>query len=252
MGKQGNASHSGLSFFPLSPFSFHIFTPAFSFAVCCLGLSAFLTQLALMREFVSAFSGNELVFGIVLGNWMLLTGIGSTLGKTVSRLRRPIATFLIAQLLIALLPIADVFLLRWLRNVVFLHGVEVGVTETVASCFVLLAPYCLVTGYILTVACQIAAAAVRPRACYRTFRLGAAEIGRVYLLDNLGNVLGGIAFLVVFVHLLSHFGMLYVAGGAEPAVGRACGGNNRQAFFCGRGGRCPCGDLRRCGVARPG
>ena len=213
MGKKGNALHSGLSFFPLSRFSFHIFTPAFSFAVCCLGLSAFLTQLALMREFVSAFSGNELVFGIVLGNWMLLTGIGSTLGKTVSRLRRPIATFLVAQLLIALLPIADVFLLRWLRNVVFLHGVEVGVTETVASCFVLLAPYCLVTGYVLTVACQIAATAVRPeRDAASGSDSAAAEIGRVYLLDNLGNVLGGIAFLVVFVHLLSHFGMLYVAG----------------------------------------
>ena len=106
-------------------------------AVCCLGLSAFLTQLVLMRELLSAFSGNELVFGIVLGNWMLLTGIGSTLGKTASRLRSPITVFIVAEVLIALLPIADVFLLRWLRNVVFLRGAEVGVTETVASCFVL-------------------------------------------------------------------------------------------------------------------
>ena len=198
------------------------FSPAsaFSFAVCCLGLSAFLTQLTLMREFVSVFSGNELVFGIVLGNWMLLTGVGSTLGKTVARLRSPITTFLVAQFLIALLPIADVFLLRWLRNVVFLHGVEVGVTETVASCFVLLAPYCLVTGYALTVACQVAATAFRkppqshdsPECGAIRSETSAAEIGKVYLLDNLGNVFGGIVFLVVFVHLLSHFGMLYFAG----------------------------------------
>jgi spermidine synthase len=181
----------------------------FSLAVCCLGLSAFLTQLTLMREFVSGFSGNELVFGIVLGNWMLLTGIGSTLGKTASRLRSPIVAFLIAQFLIALLPIADVFLLRWLRNVVFLTGVEVGVTETVASCFLLLAPYCLVTGYALTTACQIAATAFRRPELADS---AAVEIGRVYLLDNLGNVFGGIAFLAVFAYLLSHFGMLYVAG----------------------------------------
>ncbi|MGA7699553.1 MAG: hypothetical protein WCB27_08105 [Thermoguttaceae bacterium] len=209
MGKKGNASHCGLSLFPLSPFAFHTSTHIFSFAVCCLGLSAFLTQLTLMREFVSVFSGNELVFGIVLGNWMLLTGVGSTLGKTAARLRRPIAAFLIAQVHIALLPIADVFLLRWLRNVVFLSGADVGVTETVASCFVLLAPYCLVTGYALTVACQIAATSSKPE----SHDSAAAEIGRVYLLDNLGNVLGGIAFLVVFVHLVGHFGMLYVAGG---------------------------------------
>ena len=135
----------------------------FSLAVCFLGLSAFLTQLVLMRELVSAFSGNELVFGIVLGNWMLLMGIGSTLGKTAARLRSPITVFIAAEVLIALLPIADVFLLRWLRNVVFLRGSEVGVFETVTSCFVALAPYCLVTGYALTVACTMGSAA--PRAC---------------------------------------------------------------------------------------
>ena len=77
--------------------AFPSFSSAFAVAVCCLGLSAFLTQLALMRELLSAFSGNELVFGIVLGNWMLLTGIGSTLGKTASRLRSPIAVFVAAE-----------------------------------------------------------------------------------------------------------------------------------------------------------
>ena len=154
-----------------------------------------------MRELVSVFSGNELVFGIVLGNWMLLTGIGSTLGKTASRLRSPIGVFIVAEVLIALLPIADVFLLRWLRNVVFLRGAEVGITETVASCFVLLMPYCLVTGYVLTVTCTVATGA----------SASSANIGRVYLLDNLGNVLGGVAFLVVLVHWFNHFQMLYVA-----------------------------------------
>jgi spermidine synthase len=171
-----------------------------------------------MRELVCVFSGNELVFGVVLGNWMLLTGIGATLGKTVSRLRSPIGVFIAAEVLIALLPIADVFLLRWLRNVVFIRGAEVGVTETVASCFVLLAPYCLVTGYVLTVACTAAATttvagrdseSVTGVASYSVS--SPAAIGRVYLLDNLGNVLGGLAFLFVLVHWFSHFEMLYFA-----------------------------------------
>ena len=156
--------------------------------------------------------------GIVLGNWMLLTGIGSTLGKTASRLRSATTVFVAAEILVALLPLADVFLLRWLRNVVFLRGAEVGVTETVASCFVMLAPYCLVTGYVLTVACQMAGSS----------RTASASIGRVYLLDNLGNVLGGLAFLVLLVHLLNHFGMLYFAGGAQSAVCRL-GGRDRPA-----------------------
>ena len=39
------------------------------------------------------------------------------------------------------------------------------------------------------------------------------SIGRVYLLDNLGNVLGGLAFLIVLAHLFNHFDMLYFAAG---------------------------------------
>ncbi len=138
--------------------------PILFLAVSAFGVSAFMTQLTLMRELLAAFSGNELIFGIVLGNWMLLTGMGSALGKTASRLKSPIAVLVALEILIALLPVADVFLLRTLRNVVFIRGAEVGLTETVASCFVLLAPYCLATGYLLTLACMAAGASREPPA----------------------------------------------------------------------------------------
>jgi spermidine synthase len=168
-------------------------------SICCLGVSAFITQLTLMRELLSVFAGNELIFGIVLGNWLLLTGVGSALGKTASRLRRPVVVLISAQILVAVLPIADVFLVRALRNVVFIRGAEVGVTETVISCFVLLAPYCLTAGYLLTLSCLILAS-----------RRDAASIGQVYFLDNVGDVLGGILFSFILVNFLNHFGMLYV------------------------------------------
>src|SRR3972149_2004635 len=134
-----------------------VYRPILFLAVCCFGVSALMTQLTLMRELVSIFSGNELTLGIVLGNWMLLVGIGTALGKTASRLKFPVAVLVVLQILIALLPLADVFLLRTLRNVVFIRGVEVGVTEIVTSCFALMAPYCLATGYLLTLACLAAA-----------------------------------------------------------------------------------------------
>ena len=50
-------------------------------AVGGLGVSAVMTQLALLRELLTAFTGNELVFGIGLGSWLLLTGIGTWLGR---------------------------------------------------------------------------------------------------------------------------------------------------------------------------
>ena len=53
-------------------------------AVGGVGVAAVMTQLALLRELLGAFSGNELVFGIGLGSWLLLTGFGTWLGRYVS------------------------------------------------------------------------------------------------------------------------------------------------------------------------
>jgi len=168
-------------------------------AVTALGVSSIFTQLVLMRELLGVLAGNEMIFGIILGNWLLLTGLGARLGRGASRLRRPIRVLTAAQILVAVLPIASVFLLRTLRNVVFVRGAMIGVVEAVACCFVLLLPYCLLTGYLLTLACEILAE-----------RRDAASIGQVYFLDVLGDILGGAAFTFLFVGLLDHFAALYI------------------------------------------
>jgi len=167
-------------------------------AICALGVSAFVTQLVLMRELLGVFSGNELIFGIVLGNWLLLTGAGSYLGKTCVRLKDPVVVLIVAQLLVAVLPIADVWVLRTVRDLVFVRGAEVGVTETVLSCFVLLAPYCLIAGFLLTLCSLILAR-----------KEDSSSIGQVYFLDNVGDVVGGLLFSFVLVYWFDHFRILY-------------------------------------------
>ena len=172
-------------------------------AICALGVSAFITQLTLMREFLCVFAGNELVFGIVLGNWLLLTGAGSYLGRVAPRLKHPIGVLVVAQILVAVLPVADVFLLRTFRNVVFVRevfvrGAAVGPTETVLACFLLLAPYCLVAGFLLTLASLILARRKEP-----------ASIGQVYFLDNVGDIVGGVLFSFVLIYFFDHFRILY-------------------------------------------
>jgi len=85
-----------------------------------------MTQLALMRELLCAFAGNEMVLGIALGLWLLLTGLGTFLGRTADKLRNPLAVLFTAQIFIAVIPLAQVFAVRALRNVVFVRGAEVG------------------------------------------------------------------------------------------------------------------------------
>ena len=167
------------------------------FAVGALGVSCVMTQLALMRELLGAFAGNEMVLGIVLGFWLLLMGIGTSLGRTADNLRHPLVVLAATQILLAILPLLQVFLLRALRNVVFTRGAAVGVNETVISVFVVLLPYCLVAGYALTLSCSILARDEGP-----------AGIGSVYVTDSLGSIVGGVVFSFVLVQFLDHLAIL--------------------------------------------
>ena len=166
-------------------------------AVCALGVMAAMTQLALMREMLCVFSGNELALGVILGNWLLLTGLGSWLGRTASRVRHPQRTLALLLMFVALLPLAQVFTLRELRNVVFIRGATMGLSETVLASFLWLAPFCIVSGYMLTLACGVLAT---PQ--------GGGAIGTVYVTDSVGSVLGGAVFTYVLVRRLDHFALL--------------------------------------------
>jgi spermidine synthase len=164
-----------------------------------LGMASVMTQLALMRELLCAFAGNEMVLGIALGLWLLLTGLGTSLGRTADKLRNPLAVLLTAQIFIAVIPLVQVFAVRALRNVVFVRGAEVGVTGTVLSAAVLLLPFCIVAGYTLTLACSIL-----------NRRGDASGAGRVYVADSLGSVAGGALFSFVLVRFLDHIALLAV------------------------------------------
>ena len=161
------------------------------------GASAVMTQLALMREMLGTFSGNEMVFGIILGNWLLLTGIGTWLGRSTARLTNP-RRFLSAGLaLVAVLPLVQVIVLRAFHNSVFTRGADVGITGTVGGSFVLLLPYCIVSGLLLTLACSILAPWEGP-----------AAMGKVYIADSLGSIIGGAVFSFVLIRYFDHFGIL--------------------------------------------
>ena len=130
-------------------------------AVGALGVSAVLTQLALLRELLGTFAGNELVLGIVLGTWLWLTGLGAWSGRTAAGVRRPERGLILLLVLVAFLPLAQVLAVRALRNAVFIRGAMVGLTGTAAACLVVLFPFCVVSGYLLTLACVPAGAQTR-------------------------------------------------------------------------------------------
>ena len=195
-------------------------------AVGALGVSCVMTQLALMRELLGVFSGNEMVLGVTLGLWLLLMGVGAGLGRTAEKLRNPLGVLAVVQMWVAVLPPAQVFLLRALRNVVFIRGAAVGVSETVGATFVLLLPYCLVAGYGLTLGCAILAREEGP-----------AGIGRAYVADSVGSIVGGVVFSFVLVRLLDHIAILVCPALLNLALAWLLGLRVRGSRFEVRGWR---------------
>ena len=194
-------------------------------AVGALGFSCVMTQLAMLREFLGAFSGNELVLGLVLGNWLLLMGIGAWLGRSSDKLRNPAAVLVIVQILVAVLPLLQVFLLRALRNVLFVRGAAVGVNETFLGALVLLLPYCLVAGYGLALACALLGR-----------EAGAPGAGQVYVADSIGSIGGGALFSLVLVRFLDHAAILICPAVLNLAAAGAmglCAGRKGLAALAG-------------------
>ncbi len=194
--------------------------PLTSIIAGTLGASAILTQLVFMREFLSVFSGNEIIFGITLGIWLLLTGIGTSIGRVGTEFKEPMTLLISGLMVLSFIPVISIFLLRTIRDVVFIRGAAVGLTEAILSCTVLLLPYCLLSGGLLTISCSASSSNDGPR-----------NIGWVYFSDNVGSIIGGFFFTFVLVTSFSHFGILYAQSFATLAVAGIASWHRRQKLL---------------------
>ena len=165
--------------------------------IAVVGLTAIVTQTILLREFLSVFYGNELVIGIVLAVWMILTGLGSVLGKLATRAKDKIRVAMVFLLLTSLLPLITVFLLDYLRNVVFPVGALIGVAESLYYSFILLMPYCLLSGSLFTLFATVLSENSHSN-----------RIPDVYSIEAIGSVAGGLIFNLILVFVLSTFQIL--------------------------------------------
>jgi len=165
-------------------------------AITALGISSIITQIIAIREFLSVFYGNELIFGIILANWLLLTGIGAYFGKYFEKGK--ILWLITSQIVIAILPFFHIVIIRNLRNVIFSPGELIGIFEIFLASFFILLPYCLISGFLLTLACSVFSLKKEPGA-----------IGKVYFIDNIGDILGGVLFSFILIYLLNPFQMVF-------------------------------------------
>lgn len=169
------------------------------FWVCLLvlGVSSVSVQLIMIREVMSSFGGNELVIGLVLGMWLLFTGLGSALGVPIARKTTPELSLFAGHLLAGVLPFLQVGAIRALP-LFWIRGELLGLTSALVGSTLVLAPFCLVSGAMIPLAGSLW---TEPDAT-----------SKVYIGDTLGDVGGGLVFSFVLVYLLSHWDSLVVLG----------------------------------------
>ncbi len=139
---------------------------------------------------MAQFSGNEFVIALNLFVWLAAAALGTRLAligmpKDPLRLSR---CFALTGLGMAVLPVLTLLFVRWLRLHLFLFGSSVGFYPTLGFIVMTVAPYSLVTGYLVPRGLSVLRT-VQPQ----------ATAARAYVMDNVGNVAGGAFFSFLLV-----------------------------------------------------
>lgn len=154
-------------------------------------------QIVLMRELMVVFYGNELSLGITLAGWLFWVAMGSWgIGRFfVERIKYKLAFFALAELLLALFLPLTIFAARAIP--IFLNtspGEIIGLLPMTYSSLAILAPTCLLLGFLFVLGCRIYA----PKRGER-----AEQIGYVYVLEAIGATSGGLLSGLLLIRILS-------------------------------------------------
>jgi len=167
-----------------------------------MGFSGLVAQILLLRELLIVFSGNELCIGIILANWLILEAFGSyILGRRAEQSQYKLEAFTLITILFSLsLPIA-IYLTRILKGVMGISiGESIGFLPMLYSSFLVLSVVSILHGALFTYSCRI----------YSLFSSvnaspGASSVGRVYVYETVGTIMGGIACTYLLVPYFNSF-----------------------------------------------
>lgn len=174
----------------------------FILAIVVMGFSGIVAQILLLRELLITFLGNELSIGIILANWLILEAFGCFfLGKRIEHLKRPLQSFVCLQIVFSLsLPIA-IYLTRILKELIGVAvGEGLGIVPVLYSSFLILLPVSISHGALFTFSCKIYSS--HP---WTGGEEGATSIGKVYIYETLGTIVGGSGFTYLLIPYLHSF-----------------------------------------------
>ncbi|MCX6282836.1 MAG: hypothetical protein NTW31_01155, partial [Bacteroidetes bacterium] len=115
-----------------------------------LGFISISVQIYMLREGYIVFYGNELILGIMLSAWMLITAAGAWLGRYFKAISGPSGFVLFLMMLLSVLPALMMVKLNLYRALVLPTGSLAGINDVVYAAFLVQMPFCLINGFLFS------------------------------------------------------------------------------------------------------
>ena len=176
---------------------------SFKISLLLIGMSGMTAQIILLRELLISFLGNELTLGVILANWLILVAIGSSLiGKSVERVGNKLEVFVILQMVLSIAFPLAILLCRIFKSILLTApGEALGFAPIFYSSFLILSPVALPCGFLFTYGCKL----------YAHDHSGeASPAGRVYLLETMGSLIGGLLLTFLLIQYFNSFTIAFL------------------------------------------
>jgi spermidine synthase len=167
-----------------------------------LGMLSMINQIIFIREFMSVFAGNELILGVIMSAWLLLTGWGAYKGRKKISRSFNINRGLTMLLFLAFSPAVMMVMLYLLKYMLFPPGTITGLTISLTGSFLLLFPVCFLGGYLFTALAS------------RLSESGSGNlIGKAYSYESVGSLTGGLLFSLILGRYFTSFQVIGLTTG---------------------------------------
>ncbi len=159
-----------------------------------MGASGIVAQILLLRELLIVFQGNELSIGVILANWLILEACGAFFfGRIIDRRKSKVEFFVIVQIAFCVCFTAAVYFSRNIKAIIGIAQAEaLGLFSMIAASLLILFSVSIAHGALFTFCCKL----------YDTVgkeSRHASSIGRVYILEAIGTLIGGVLLTYVLI-----------------------------------------------------
>ncbi|MDD5729637.1 MAG: hypothetical protein PHN57_00715 [Candidatus Omnitrophica bacterium] len=180
----------------------------FILTIILTGISGIAAQVLILRELLIGFLGNELIIGLVIGNWVVLEALGVFVsGKLVDKVKNKLSLFIILEILFSLaLPVSIYFCRTFKGPAGIPFGQISGLPVIFAVSFLANSFVGFCHGGLFACACRIYPAGVKDNA------LG---IGKVYSWETCGTIIGGIILSYCLIPFLNSFQIAFIVSAAN-------------------------------------